>query len=138
MIAYRNDQDNWIAQAEPEDNLSNSEVSVFARLLSEMEDCVIMGEEYCLSNFDMAVDLYDYYTGKVVHLPYSEMDKLRAGETVTFYAREPEYHKGDLVSLFHEDDPYRIIYIGPKYAMCKREDNHTCIVTLDMLSPYID
>lgn len=51
-------------------------------------DCSLFGEEYCLSNYEMAVDLYCYYNGMVVTLPYSILDDLEKGKTVKLYAHK--------------------------------------------------
>lgn len=138
MIAYRNARNDWVAKAEPKDLSPSQRESLLVLLIWAMDDCQLMGDEYCLSNFDMAVDLYDYYTGKIIRLPYSEVDRLQQGETVVFNARNLEFSRGDMVRLFGEEDPYRIVYIGPVYAMCKKEDGQTCIVTINLLEPYID
>ena len=63
-------------------------------------DCVLFGKEYCLGNFDMAVDVYCYYTDKVVTIPYSVFDELNAGKTVRLYAHKPnEYEREELERL---------------------------------------
>lgn len=35
----------------------------------------------------MAVDVYDYYTDKLVRIPYFVLDDLEMGKTVKLYAR---------------------------------------------------
>lgn len=62
-----------------------------------MEDCSLDGEEYCLSNTDMAIDLYDWYTGKDVRLIYSLIDQMKPGSVLICKAREREYYEGDRV-----------------------------------------
>ena len=89
MIVERKPNGDYLAQAEPSDTAPEQRETLLVLLLWAMGDCSLMGDEYCLSNFDMAVDLYDYYTGKVIRLPYSQVDKLAEGP-VTFYARDPE------------------------------------------------
>ena len=52
-------------------------------------DCSLFGDEYCLGNtIGMAVDVYDYYTDKLVMIPYSILDDLEMGKTVKLYARK--------------------------------------------------
>lgn len=138
MIAFRNAKNNWVTKAEPEDLSANQRESLLVLLINAMDGCQIMGDEYCLSNFDMAIDLYDDFTGKIIRLPYSEVEKLRQGGTVIFYTRAPEYRKGDFVRLFGEDEPYEIIYIGPHYVMCRKENGQTCMTTVNLLQPYTD
>lgn len=89
MIVERKPNGDYLAQAEPEDLAPEQRETLLVLLIWALEDCSLLGEEYCLSNFDMAVDLYDYYTGKIIRLPYSQVDKLAEGP-VTFYARDPE------------------------------------------------
>ena len=89
MIVERKPNGDYLAQAEPSDTAPEQRETLLVLLLWAMEDCALMGEEYCLSNYEMAVDVYDYYTGKVIRLPYSKVDELAEGP-VTFYARDPE------------------------------------------------
>lgn len=51
-------------------------------------DCTIFGEEYCLSNWDMAIDLYCHYTDMLVRIPYSLLNSLEDGKTIKLYARK--------------------------------------------------
>ena len=51
-------------------------------------DCSIFGEEYCLSNYDMAIDLYCYYTDMLVRIPYRLLNDLEDGKTIKLYARK--------------------------------------------------
>lgn len=52
-------------------------------------DCGLFGDEYCLGNaVSMAVDVYDYYTDKLVMIPYFILDDLEMGKTVKLYARK--------------------------------------------------
>lgn len=51
-------------------------------------DCQIFGDEYCLGNaIGMAVDMYSYYTDKLIMIPYPLLDDLEAGKTIKLYAR---------------------------------------------------
>lgn len=51
-------------------------------------DCTLFGDEYCLGNaVGVAVDLYDYYTDKLVMIPYFILDDVEKGKTVKLYAR---------------------------------------------------
>ena len=67
MIVERKPNGDWVAQAEPEDTAPNQREDLLVLLIWAI-DCSLAGDEYCLSNWDMAVDLYDYYTGQT-HLP---------------------------------------------------------------------
>ena len=96
-----------------------------------------MGEEYCLSNYEMAVDVYDYYTGKVIRLPYSQVDKLAEGP-VTFYARDPEYNVGDRVSVAGSCEPYEIVSKTENGFLLRSEYGELKAATMDEIAPYMD
>lgn len=51
-------------------------------------DCTLFGEEYCISNFGMGVDMYCYYTDMIVSIPYRVLEELEAGKTVKLYAHK--------------------------------------------------
>ena len=92
MIVERKPNGDYLVQAEPEDLAPEQRETLLVLLLWALgdSDCSLLGEEYCLGNaLGMVVDVYDYYTGKVIRLPYSQVDKLAEGP-VTFYARDPE------------------------------------------------
>lgn len=93
MIVERKPNGDYLAQAEAEDLAPEQRETLLVLLIWAMgdSDCSILGEEYCLGNaLGMAVDLYDYYSGKVIRLPYSKVDELAKGKPITFYARDPE------------------------------------------------
>lgn len=57
------------------------------------KDCNIFGEEYCMGNMEMAVDMYCYYNGLIVRIPYSVLDSLESGKTVKLYAHIPDEYE---------------------------------------------
>ena len=59
-------------------------------------DCQLFGEEYCLSNWEMACDMYCYYTGKIIRIPYSVLEDLEAGKTIKLYAHIPDEYEIEL------------------------------------------
>lgn len=136
MIATRLSNGNWELRAEPEDLASTRCESLLTLVIWAMEDCALMGEEYCLSNYEMAADVYDYYTGKVIRLPYSQVDKLAEGP-VTFYARDPEYNVGDWVEI-GDCIPYEIIDQEGNIFTLRSEGGQIKTVTMEDVSPYID
>ena len=136
MIGYRDEKDNWVFQKEPED-LELKGGSRLAQMLPELDDCVIMGSEFCLGNFDMAVDFYDCYSGKIVRFPYSQIAKLSEGKPITFYARDPEYNIGDWVEI-GDCIPYEIISQEGNIFTIRSEEGHIKTVTMEDVSPYID
>ena len=63
-------------------------------------DCTLFGEEYCISNWEMAVDMYCYYTDRLIRIPYSILEDLENGRTVRLYARKlDEYDQAELAEL---------------------------------------
>jgi len=53
-------------------------------------DCQLFGDEYCISNFEMGVDMYCYYNGMIVSIPYRVLNDLEDGKTVKLYAHNPD------------------------------------------------
>ena len=136
MIVERKPNGDYLAQTEPSDTAPEQRETLLVLLLWAMEDCALMGEEYCLSNYEMAADVYDYYTGKVIRLPYSQVDKLAEGP-VTFYARDPEYNVGDWVEI-GDCIPYEIIDQEGNIFTLRSEGGQIKTVTMEDVSPYID
>ena len=136
MIVERKPNGDYLAQAEPSDTAPEQRETLLVLLLWAMEDCALMGEEYCLSNYEMAADVYDYYTGKVIRLPYSQVYKLAEGP-VTFYARDPEYNIGDWVEI-GDCIPYEIIDQEGNIFTIRSEEGQIKTVTMEDVSPYID
>ena len=136
MIVERKPNGDYLAQTEPSDTAPEQRETLLVLLLWAMEDCALMGEEYCLSNYEMAADVYDYYTGKVIRLPYSQVDKLAEGP-VTFYARDPEYNVGDWVEI-GDCIPYEIIGQEGNIFTIRSEEGEIKTVTMEDVSPYID
>ena len=136
MIVERKPNGDYLAQTEPSDTAPKQRETLLVLLLWAMEDCALMGEEYCLSNYEMAADVYDYYTGKVIRLPYSQVDKLAEGP-VTFYARDPEYNVGDWVEI-GDCIPYEIIGQEGNIFTIRSEEGQIKTVTMEDVSPYID
>ena len=136
MIVERKPNGDYLAQTEPSDTVPEQRETLLVLLLWAMEDCALMGEEYCLSNYEMAADVYDYYSGKVIRLPYSQVDKLAEGP-VTFYARDPEYNVGDWVEI-GDCIPYEIISQEGNIFTIRSEEGQIKTVTMEDVSPYID
>ena len=137
MIIECKPNGDYLAQAEPSDTAPEQRETLLVLLLWAMEDCALMGEEYCLSNYEMAADVYDYYTGKVIRLPYSQVDELAEGKPITFYARDPEYNVGDWVEI-GDCIPYEIIDQEGNIFTIRSEEGQIKTVTMEDVSPYID
>lgn len=53
-------------------------------------DCYLVGEGFCLSNFDMGVLIYNAYIDKCYILSFADVDeKMMQGQTLKLYAFEP-------------------------------------------------
>lgn len=137
MIVERKPNGDYLAQTEPSDTAPEQRETLLVLLLWAMEDCALMGEEYCLSNYEMAADVYDYYSGKVIRLPYSQVDRLAEGKPITFYARDPEYNVGDWVEI-GDCIPYEIIDQEGNIFTIRSEEGEIKTVTMEDVSPYID
>ena len=137
MIVERKPNGDYLAQTEPSDTVPEQRETLLVLLLWAMEDCALMGEEYCLSNYEMAADVYDYYSGKVIRLPYSQVNKLSEGKPITFYARDPEYNIGDWVEI-GDCIPYEIIDQEGNIFTIRSEEGQIKTVTMEDVSPYID
>ena len=137
MIVERKPNGDYLAQTEPSDTAPEQRETLLVLLLWAMEDCALMGEEYCLSNYEMAADVYDYYSGKVIRLPYSQVDRLAEGKPITFYARDPEYNVGNWVEI-GDCIPYEIIDQEGNIFTIRSEEGQIKTVTMEDVSPYID
>lgn len=76
-------------KAEEEDLNGREDMLIYAIWALGDKDCSLFGEEYCLGNaIGMAIDLYDYYTGRIVQVPYALMDDLKDGRMIVLYSHE--------------------------------------------------
>lgn len=136
MITKRTSNGNWLAKAEPDDLNGREDLLIY--LLWAMEDCGQYGDQYCISNYDMAVDMYDYYTGKTVRIIYSDVDKLREGGWVTFYARETEFVVGDEVEIFDEPgEVCGLLEILGDECVVQYDDGRTTQTQMKYLVPHL-
>ena len=65
------------------------EMMTFFEVLFWM-DTDIIGEEFCLSNFDMGIQLYNCHSDKCYIVSFTDLERIKAGEKVTLYAYEPD------------------------------------------------
>ena len=75
--------DDTIQEAEKDEMLT------FMDVLTWM-DTDIIGEEFCLSNFDMGIQLYNGWSDKCYIVSFTDLDRIKAGEKVTLHAYEPD------------------------------------------------
>lgn len=71
----------------------------------EDEDCSLIGEQFCLSNYDMGVRLYSWYYGKCYTLAMgADVEDIMEGRTVILKAETPnEYDMEDLRREYDEE-----------------------------------
>lgn len=66
-----------------------SDIEVISWLLDGL-DCYFIGEQFCLSNFDMGVSIYNCYSDLVYILAFSDIiNKLMQNKTLKLYATTP-------------------------------------------------
>lgn len=88
MIVKRFKNGNFNVKMEKEDFNSRDGTLIEVIWTLGNKDCYLFGEEYCLSNWEMAVDMYDCYMDRLVRIPYSVLDDLENGKTIKLYSRE--------------------------------------------------
>ena len=61
-------------------------------LLWELEDndCSIHGEEYCVSNYESGIDVYNHYDGLIYGIHYNQLKDLMKGLEITLHGRDPD------------------------------------------------
>lgn len=66
-------------------------------------DFTPVGEEYCISNYDMAIDVaynggWNYY-----RFPYSKIEDLKQGKMIILYPHTQKYYNEYLKQYFEDD-----------------------------------
>jgi len=70
-------------------NAARDEMLIFSDVIGWL-DTNIIGEEFCLSNYDMGIMLYNCYSDKCYIVSFSDLEKIKAGEKVTLCAYDPD------------------------------------------------
>lgn len=52
-------------------------------------DTNIIGEEFCISNYEMGLMLYNDYSDKCYIVSFTDLERIKAGEKVTLSAYDP-------------------------------------------------
>ena len=66
-----------------------SDIEVLSWLLNDL-DCYFISDQFCLSNFDMGVSIYNCYSDLVYILAFSDIiNKLMQNKTLKLYAATP-------------------------------------------------
>lgn len=99
MIINRYKNGNFTAKMEESDyNRESTLINLIWGLYDA--DCTLFGDEYCISNWEMAVDMYCHYTDRLIRIPYSILEDLENGRTVRLYARKlDEYDRAELAEM---------------------------------------
>lgn len=64
------------------------EMLTFSEVIGGL-DTYIVGEPFCISNFDMGILLYNSYSDRCYIISYSELERIKAGEKVELTAIAP-------------------------------------------------
>jgi len=70
-------------------NAARDEMLTFSDVISWM-DTNIIGEEFCLSNYEMGIMLYNDYSDKCYIVSFTDLERIKAGEKVTLSAYDPD------------------------------------------------
>ena len=70
-------------------NAARDEILTFWDVISWM-DTNIIEEEFCLSNYEMGIMLYNDYSDKCYIVSFTDLERIKAGEKVTLSAYDPD------------------------------------------------
>lgn len=74
-----------------------SDIEAISWTLEEI-DCYFVGEEFCLSNYDMGAMIYNCYSDMVYIISFSDIERvLKAGKTLKLYARKPDEDDREII-----------------------------------------
>lgn len=76
------------------------DTSLLFDLMNSSLDFVLASEAYCVSNYEMAFDVYDCYTGRLFRITYTDCDRYMAGETVELVGHIADEDEQDSMILF--------------------------------------
>ena len=72
--------------------------------LIDSHDTYNIGDEYCLSNYDMGMTLYNVRTDKIFIVSFSELsESFKTGKTLKLYARIPDEYDRELIDQFYSE-----------------------------------
>lgn len=105
MITKRYKNGNMTFKAEKEElEKPNQIFDTFLNSASDL-DCLIWGDEFCISNFEMGMCLYSFYTDMKYIVPFSLIDELKEGKTIRLYgAKLDEQDRADLEERFGDNN----------------------------------
>jgi hypothetical protein len=68
---------------------ARDELLIFSDVIGWL-DTNIIGEEFCLSNWDMGIMLYNCYSDKCYIVSFTDLERIKAGDKVTLHAYDPD------------------------------------------------
>ena len=83
------------------ENVSNDQILELSELLF-WNDCYIIGDQFCLSNYDAGCLIYNTYSDLCYILSFSQLENAyKTGKTMRLYARVPdEYDRETIENYF--------------------------------------
>ena len=105
MTTERFKNGNMTFKAEP-DELKKPEQIFDSFLNSAIDlDCLIWGDEFCISNFEMGMCLYSFYTDLKYIVPFSLIEELKDGKKIRLQgAKLDKQDREDLEEYFSENE----------------------------------
>lgn len=61
-------------------------------------DFSICGDEYCVSNFEMAADLYNAHTDMLYRITFTEADDYMKGKMIKLVGRKPDKYEREEIN----------------------------------------
>ena len=72
--------------------------------LIDSKDTYVISDEYCLSNYDMGMTLYNVRTDKTFIVSFTELaESFKTGKTLKLYARIPDEYDRELIDQFYSE-----------------------------------
>ena len=82
---------------------SVSDIEVLTCQLDNI-DSYFVGEEFCISNYDMGAMIYNYYSDFVYIISFSDIDNvLKQGKTLKLYAKTPTDDDRDYIERWRDN-----------------------------------
>ena len=77
-----------------------SDIEILSFLLENL-DSYFVGENQCISNYEMGILIYNYHSDVCYFLNFSDIDKyLMLGKTLKLYAYKPDKDTRDYIDYF--------------------------------------
>ena len=75
-----------------------SEIELLSWALDSL-DCYIIGEEFCLSNYDMGCQVYNLQLDRLYIVSFTDIEtKLKQGKSLKLYAYKPDSYDRELLA----------------------------------------